>query len=57
MYVSTLRCFVYLEIFEIGECVVLVSKLTAIVLTVTKQATHFLIKLNQSQNGYIKNRN
>ena len=42
--------------FEIGEYVALVSKMTAIVLTVTKQATQCSIKFTQSQNGYNKNR-
>ena len=35
--------------FEIGEYVALVSKMTAIVLTITNQATQCSIKFNQSQ--------
>jgi len=38
--------------FEIGKYVVLVSKIAAIGLTVTKQATHCSSKLNQSHKYY-----
>jgi len=41
--------------FEFGKHVILVSKMAAILLTVTKQATRCSIKLNQSQNGSNKN--